>query len=168
MRIKLSNFLLLNIFEGRFILIEEKQFKSFIRDHRNETGFDMPEMLERYIVTLLASRIRDTELIPHPTFAERYLNICELNRASLYKEFADQCLFFVSLMPEYGQKRGLDVQYYASLGITSYYCVGDKIQDDRFIQLGNWFYILQKFIHSAVRPKAHLDLVDLIQSDKYL
>tara|TARA_E500000178_G_C16947827_1_gene719708 strand:+ start:94 stop:573 length:480 start_codon:yes stop_codon:yes gene_type:complete len=158
----------LNIFEGRFILVVEQQFRSFIRTHCDETGFNMPAMLERYIVTLLASRIKDTELIPHPTFAERYLQISELNRASLYKEFADQCLFFVSLMPEYGKKRGLDIDYYASLGISSYYSVGDRIRDDRFIQLGNWFYTLQKFIHSAVRPKAHLDLVDLIQSDKYL
>lgn len=146
----------------------QQQFRSHIQRHCKETGFTIPDLLEDYLVGLLSTRLRETELIPEPSFGERYLNLQELNRAHLFQEYADQCLFFVSLLPEYGKRRGLDIKYYATLGIASYYSVGDAIQDDRFIQLGNWFYHLQKFLNSAVRPKAHLDLVDLIQSDKYL
>ena len=146
----------------------QQQFRSHIRTHCHKTGFNMPELLEDYLVGLLSTRLRETELIPEPSFGERYLQLQQLNRAHLYQEYADQCLFFVSLLPEYGKRRGLDINYYASLGIASYYSVGDTIRDDRFIQLGNWFYHLQKFLNSAIHPKARLDLFDFLKEDKYL
>ena len=138
----------------------QQQFRSHIQRHCKETGFEIPDLLEDYVVGLLSTRLRETELIPEPSFGERYLNLQELNRAYLFQEYADQCLFFVSLMPEYGKKRGLDIEYYASLGISSYYTVGDKIHDSTYIQLGNWFYHLQKFLNSAIRPKQRLILLD--------
>ena len=146
----------------------QQQFRSHIERHSKETGFRLPERLEDYIVGLLSSRLRETELIPEPSFGERYLNLQELNRAYLFQEYADQCLFFVSLCPEYGEKRGLDIEYYATLGISSYYSVGDKMQDDRFIQMGNWFYYLQKYLNSAIRPKRSLRLSEVFDMDKYL
>ena len=146
----------------------QEQFRSHIRTHCDKTGFNVPELLEDYLVGLLSSRLRETELIPEPSFGERYLQLQQLNRANLYQEYADQCLFFVSLLPEYGRRRGLDINYYASLGIASYYSVGDSVKDDRFIQMGNWFYHLQKFLNSAIHPKTRLEMLDLIGKDKYL
>ena len=146
----------------------QQQFRSHIQRHCKETGFTIPDLLEDYLVGLLSTRLRQTELIPEPSFGERYLNLQELNRAHLFQEYADQCLFFVSLLPEYGKRRGLDINYYASLGIASYYSVGDRIQDDRFIQMGNWFYHLQKFLNSAIHPKTRLEMLDLYGNDKYL
>ena len=146
----------------------QQQFRSHIHSHSELTGFTIPELLEDYLVVLLSSRLRETEIIPEPSFGERYMKLQELNRASLYQEYADQCLFFVSLLPEYGKKRGLDINYYASLGISSYYSVGDAISDERFIQLGNWFYHLQKFLNSAIHPRTRLELFDFMDKDKYL
>jgi hypothetical protein len=146
----------------------QEQFRSHIRTHCDKTGFNVPELLEDYLVGLLSSRLRETELIPEPSFGERYLQLQQLNRAHLFQEYADQCLFFVSLLPDYGKKRGLDINYYASLGIASYYNVGDAVRDDRFIQMGNWFYHLQKFLNSAIHPRARLELFDFIDKDKYL
>ena len=146
----------------------QEQFRSHIRTHCDKTGFNVPELLEDYLVGLLSSRLRETEIIPEPSFGERYLQLQQLNRAHLFQEYADQCLFFVSLLPDYGKKRGLDINYYASLGIASYYNVGDAVRDDRFIQMGNWFYHLQKFLNSAIHPRARLELFDFIDKDKYL
>ena len=146
----------------------QQQFRSHIRTHCDKTGFNVPELLEDYLVGLLSSRLRETEIIPEPSFGERYLQLQQLNRAYLFQEYADQCLFFVSLLPEYGKRRGLDINYYASLGIASYYTVADRINDDRFIQMGNWFYHLQKFLNSAIHPDTRLEIVDLLVKDKYL
>ena len=146
----------------------QQQFRSHIQRHCYETGFSIPELFEDYLVGLLSSRLRETEIIPEPSFGERYLQLQQLNRAHLFQEYADQCLFFVSLLPEYGKKRGLDIDYYATLGIASYYTVADTIRDDRFIQLGNWFHHLQKFLNSAIHPKSRLELFDFINKDKYL
>jgi hypothetical protein len=146
----------------------QQQFRSHIRTHCDKTGFNVPELLEDYLVGLLSTRLRETEIIPEPSFGERYLQLQQLNRAYLFQEYADQCLFFVSLLPEYGKRRGLDINYYASLGIASYYTVADRINDDRFIQMGNWFYHLQKFLNSAIHPDTRLEIVDLLVKDKYL
>lgn len=144
----------------------QQQFRSHIQSHSSETGFDMPDALEDYLVGLLSSRLRETELIPQPSFGARYLQLQKINRAHLFQEYADQCLFFVSLLPEYGRKRGLDLDYYAALGVASYYAVGDRIRDDRFIQLGNWFNHLQKFLNSAMHPNTRLKLFDRLGIDK--
>lgn len=146
----------------------QQQFRSHIRTHCDKTGFNVPELLEDYLVGLLSTRLRETEIIPEPSFGERYLQLQQLNRAYLFQEYGDQCLFFVSLLPEYGKRRGLDINYYASLGIASYYTVADRINDDRFIQMGNWFYHLQKFLNSAIHPDTRLEIVDLLVKDKYL
>ena len=118
----------------------------------------MPGLLEAYLVDLLASRVDRVDLIPEPSFAERYLVLQSQGRLSDLRDYADQCLFFTALMPEYGNRRGLSMDYYCTLGISSYYTVGDGLPDDRFIQLGNWFYHLQRFLNSAIRPETRLEL----------
>ena len=129
-----------------------------IHRHRRETGFDMPELLEYYLVDMLTERLDRCDIIPEPTFAERYLRLYKETRLSEFKDFADSALFFVSLMPEYGRRRGLDMSYYATLGISTYYTLADLSEDPRYTQLGNWFYHLQKFLGSAIRPGTGLEL----------
>jgi len=140
-------------------MTERDVIAEHVHSHAERVGFSAPEALEGYLVDLLAARIHQTEIIPHPSFAERYLQLYAADiKPREIREYADQCLFFTGLLPEYGRRRGLDMDYYASLGISSYYTVGDLIEDDRMIQLGNWFYHLQKFINSAIHPETRLEL----------
>lgn len=130
-----------------------------VHEHAERVGFSAPEALEYYLVDLLTARIRQTTIIPEPSFGERYLQLYDAKTtAREIREYADQCLFFTGLLPKYGHRRGLDLDYYASLGISSYYTVGDLTEDDRMIQLGNWFYHLQKFLNSALHPETRLEL----------
>lgn len=129
-----------------------------IHTHRQHTGFDIPELLEWYLVDLLTERLHRVDIIPDPSFAERYLQLYNEHQLSQFKDYADSALFFVSLMPEYGQRRGLNMDYYATLGISTYYALADLSEDQRYIQLGNWFYVLQRFLTSAIRRDQRLDL----------
>lgn len=129
-----------------------------IHSHKKTTGFDMPELLEYYLVDMLTERLDRVDIIPEPSFGERYLKLYSETRLSEFKDYADSALFFVSLMPEYGRRRGLDMDYYATLGISTYYTLGDLAEDSRYTQLGNWFYHLQKFLESAIRPEKRLEL----------
>jgi hypothetical protein len=138
-----------------------EQFRDHLRKHAMEQGFQAPQLLMEYLVDLLADRLTDCEIIPHPSFAERYLELYNCHRLSEFKDYADSSLFFVSLMPEYGRRRGLDLDYYASLGISVYYTLGDLSKDSRYIQLGNWFFVLQRFLNSAIRPERDLELMTL-------
>lgn len=135
-----------------------EQFRYHIHTHAQAVGFDMPLALELYLIDLLAERVSRLDIIPEPSFAERYLQLTQEPRSSLLKDYADSALFFCSLMPEYGRRRGLSMDYYATLGISTYYVLGDRVQDSRFTQLGNWFYDLQKFLNSAIHPEAKLCL----------
>ncbi len=137
------------------------EFEDLVRDHKHKTGFDMPVLLEHYLVDLLASRLERVDLIPEPSFAERYMILTQQPRVDLLKDFADQCLFFTALLPDYGQRRGLNMDYYATLGISTYYTAGDLAHDTRFTQLGNWFYYLQKFLNTAIKPNQRLELFKL-------
>ena len=125
-------------------------FDGMIADYQRITGFEMPLMLREYLVELLAARLDDVDIIPKPSFAERYLELYHSSRPTEIREFGDRCLFFVSLMPKYGDRRGLNKDYYCSLGISSYYAWGDLVGDARGIQLGNWFYHLQSFLEGML------------------
>jgi hypothetical protein len=141
--------------------ITRGQFERLLVEHSENTGFVVPELLLHYLVNLLDSRLTRTELIPDPSFAERYLMLYHSSDVSQYIDYADSALFFCSLMPEYGVRRGLSMEYYATLGISTYYAAGDLIEDDRYIQLGNWFYHLQKFLCTAIKPEIRLELLKI-------
>ena len=134
------------------------QFRELIADHCRNTGFTAPELLTEYLVNLLEERVRRVDLIPEPSFAERYLQLYAQGSSAAFKDYADSALFFCSLMPEYGRRRGLSMDYYATLGISTYYALGDLVLDDRYTQLGNWFYHLQRFLNTAIRPERRLEL----------
>jgi hypothetical protein len=135
--------------------------------HQTHTGFRVPELLAWYLTDLLVERIRRVDIIPDPSFAERYLQLYHEQDLGQFKDYADSSLFFVSLMPEYGRRRGLDITYYASLGISTYYTLGDLAEDPRYTQLGNWYYDLQRFLNSLLHSHSQLDLWDLGSQDKY-
>ena len=136
------------------------QFFDHLSEHSQRTGFSPPDLLLIYLSELLAERLERVDIIPEPSFAERYLQLYSCHRLQDFKDYADSTLFFVSLLPEYGRRRGLDMDYYATLGISVYYTLADLSHDSRYTQLGNWFYHLQKFLNSALHPKRDLHLLD--------
>jgi len=134
------------------------RFQELVQEHEYETGFEMPVQLESYVIDLLTDRLVRVDIIPEPSFAERYLQLYSNPSIAAMKDYADSALFFCALMPEYGHRRGLSMDYYATLGISTYYSAGDLAPDVRFTQLGNWFYHLQKFLNSAIKPDVRLEL----------
>lgn len=140
------------------------QFYRHLCDHADRQGFQAPQSLLLYLTDLMSKRITRTDIIPDPSFAERYLTLMATKQYHDLVDYADSCLFFTSLMPEYGHRRGLSIDYYADLGISSYYSAGDYFSDARYIQLGNWFHVLQKFLNSAVTPDVTLSLIKLYES----
>jgi hypothetical protein len=143
-----------------------KTFFNFIKDTQQQTGYTFPEEVEAYMVFLLADRTTKNNLIPDPSFAEKYLQLYNTNNFEEIKQFADDCLFFTSFMPMWGKRRGLGMDYYASLGISSYYAYSDLTQKLFYTQLGNWFHTLRDFLELAMHrsPSALEDLIYLSNS----
>ena len=140
---------------------EYLEFQDLIAEHSERTGFELPLLLEVYLAGLLASRLNDTQLIPEPSFAECYLTLHQTGNYSGMKNFADQCLFFSSLLPDWGVRRGLTVSYWAGLGSSSYHSYAHWSGDDRFHQLAAWFEPLQRFLASMVNHDSGYDIRDL-------
>lgn len=138
------------------------QFEQHLYHHAGTVGFSAPHSLLEYLIDLLADRLTKTDIIPEPSFAERYMQLYSCRCLGDIKDFGDGTLFFVSLMPEYGHRRGLDMDYYATLGISAYYTYADLCHDDRYTQLGNWFYHLQKFLNSAIHPNKKLEYLNVL------
>lgn len=139
----------------------EAQFYQHLCQHSQRTGFTPPDLLLLYLTELLSARLDRVDIIPDPSFAERYLQLYTEHSLSAFKDYADSALFFCSLMPEYGHRRGLNMDYYATLGISTYYALADLAADQRYTQLGNWFYHLQKFLNSAIHPDQRLELFQI-------
>jgi hypothetical protein len=126
----------------------------------------MPVKLQDYLASMLDQRLTDVDVVPQPSFAERWMLLQQQPRAGELQQFGDTCLFFVSLLPKYGQRRGLDRDYYSTLGISSYYVCGDITHDPCYTQLGNWFYHLQSFLTGLLHRTNNIDSVSE-RMDKY-
>lgn len=129
-----------------------------IYSHAEHRGFAAPEPLLGYLADILAVRLTRVDLAPQPSFAERYLELYLEPDPTEIRDYADTCLVWVSLLPEAGTRRGINWDYYATLGISSYYAVGDLTQDSRMTQLGNWFYHIQQFLNTALHTDQDLRL----------
>jgi len=141
-----------------------EQFRRHLDQHAQQVGFAAPPELMAYLAELCCDRLQDPELIPQPSFAERYLMINQDPRPVEFKHYGDRALFFVSILPQYGQRRGLDVNYYASLGQSAYLSLASMTEDQQYQQLSCWFMYLQRFLNSALRPNQGLELFDLFPS----
>lgn len=139
----------------------ELAFRELIQEHSERTGFEMPELLEQYLALLLESRLTDVAIIPEPSFAECFLELNQKNNKMGLKHFGDQCLFFSSLLPEWGSRRGLTPRYYAQLGSSSYESYSIWSGDVRFRQLAMWFEPLQRFLASMVNQGRGQEIRDL-------
>jgi hypothetical protein len=139
----------------------EQQFRQHLLGQCESTGFAPPELLLDYLVVLLSSRLHRVDIIPDPSFAERWMLLQQRPSTPALVDYGDTCLFFTAILPEYGHRRGLSIDYYSTLGISAYYSAADLAREDCYTQLGNWFYTLQKFLNSAITPDQRLALFNL-------
>lgn len=120
-------------------------FRSVVKQTQAETGLELPETIEAYVVMLLAHNMERPNFLPEHSFAKAYL---KLRRPADYsaKELGDACLFVSGVFPQYGRKHGLDRRYYQDLGITSYDMVSEVFNHSLFNTLSTHFVFVSDFI----------------------
>ena len=128
-------------------------FYDVVKETQADTGYDLPEHLEAYVVMLLAHHIDRPDYLPEKSFAEAYL---KLSRPYDYsaKELGDTCLFVTGVFPTYGRKHGLSRRYFQDIGIGSYEMVAGVLNQDLFTELATHFTFLSDFIEQSTHsPK---------------
>ena len=125
-------------------------FRSVVIDTQAETGFELPESIEAYVVMLLAHNLDRPDFLPEDSFAQAYL---KLRRPGDYaaKDLGDACLLVTGVFPLYGIKHGLDRSYYQDIGISSYEIVSETLNGELFSQLSTHFVFISDFISEATR-----------------
>jgi len=120
-------------------------FYSVVKDSQSQTGFELPEHLEAYIVMLLAHHVDKPSFLPEEPFAIAYLKLDNARKLDS-KQLGDTCLFVCGVFPTLGLKKGLNKDYYANIGVSSYRNMHGKI----FVDLAHHFNFLSKFIEVTV------------------
>lgn len=120
-------------------------FRSVVKQTQAETGYELPEAVEAYVVMLLAHNMERPNFLPEKSFAQAYM---KLRRPADYsaKELGDTCLFVSGVFPQYGRKHGLNRRYYQDIGISSYDMVSEVFNRSLFSTLSTHFVFVSDFI----------------------
>ena len=129
-------------------------FRGVVKETQAETGYELPETIEAYVVMLLAHNMDRPHFLPEHSFAQAYL---KLRRPADYtaKELGDACLLVTGAFPSYGSKHGLDRRYFQDIGISSYDMVAEIMNSDLFGTLSNHFIFVSDFITIVTRSTKH-------------
>lgn len=134
-------------------------FQELVEDHSARTGFELPPLLETYLSQLLQDRLGTNMPVEPPCLATCYLDLDQGGWYLGMKTYADQCLFWSSMLPQSQEPDQLTTVYWASMGTAAYHAYAHHAGDDRFHQLAIWFEPLQRFLASMVRQPGLLSLV---------
>ena len=129
-------------------------FYDVVKETQADTGYDLPDHLEAYVVMLLAHHIDRPDYLPEKSFAEAYLRLKRPANLSA-KELGDTCLFITGVFPTYGKKHGLNRRYFQDIGIGSYEMVAEVMHPDLFSQLATHFNFLSDFIEVITHSPRH-------------
>jgi hypothetical protein len=136
-------------------------FRSIVRDTREQTGIELPEPIEVYVVMLLANYLDRPDFLPERSFAETHLKLKSSRSA---KELGDACLFLTGVFPQYGSQYGIDRRYYVGIGSSSYQSAAIALNYEIFQLLGVHFEYVRNFIEITVSDQSKNKLLNLRNS----
>jgi hypothetical protein len=127
-------------------------FRSIVRDTREQTGIELPEPIEVYVVMLLANYLDRSDFLPERSFFETH---SKLKNSRSAKELGDTCLFLTGVFPQYGSRYGIDRGYYVGIGSSSYENAARSLNYQTFNLLSVHFEYVRSFIEITVsdQPK---------------
>ena len=134
-------------------------FFNIVKETQVDTGYELPEPVEAYVVMLLAHNLDRPDFLPEDSFAEAYL---KLRKPYDYtaKELGDACLFVSGVFPTYGARHGINRTYYQEIGSSSYGLVAEVMNGELFNTLATHFVFVSDFIditiHSSKQKHSNL------------
>ena len=127
-------------------------FYDVVKETQINSGYELPNHIEAYIVLLLGNFVDRTDIPPDSTFAEMFLTLKDSRQA---KGLGDMCLFVSGVFPTLKAKHGINRRYYQDIGSTSYE-MASTINEELFPVLAKHFVFLSEFIEVTVNSSKHL------------
>jgi hypothetical protein len=128
-------------------------FRRAVKETQQATGYELPETLEAYVSMLLAAHMEKPDFLPTHSFAKAWLTIDPNSGA---KQLGDTCLFVTGVFPEYACARGMNINYYVSIGKGSYACAAQTLNGSLFESLSKHFDLLRTVITLTTNPHRRL------------
>jgi len=137
----------------------------YLNEYSQHTGFPMPDWLNAYLVNMLASKIRDTEIQPEPSWGEKYLILSSQAKvnpraAQELRQYADQCLWASSTIYH---NNHIKLNYIMDLGSTSYIQAAELLEEPNYDNLGKWFNPLHEFLYGALYSNSDQYRLELVK-----
>ncbi|MBC8550111.1 MAG: hypothetical protein H8D23_10700 [Candidatus Brocadiales bacterium] len=126
-------------------------FYELVKEAIKSSGCELPYEVEAYIAILLGTHLAKPSFLPQTSFAETYLELQKRNFRSA-KELADTCLFVTGVFPNFGSNKGLDIEYYSSIGKSSYISASNGLNKDLFSIISARFDFLREIIEITTTP----------------
>lgn len=127
-------------------------FRNAVKETQADTGFDLPEHIECYVVMLLANNMDRPDFVPAQTLAQAYFKL-EYPAGRSAKELGDTCLFISGVFPNYKKRSGLNRSYYNQIGSSSYDIASRYIHPELFGLLASQFEFVAEFIEITTHPE---------------
>ena len=121
-------------------------FYDVVKETQSNTGHELPQHIEAYIVMLLSDFVDRNDIPPDSTFAEMFLSIKDASQA---KQLGDTCLFVSGAFPTYKKHQGINRRYFQDIGSTSYE-MASNMNTELFPVLARHFVFLSEFIELTV------------------
>ena len=124
-----------------------------IIDHnKKKYGWPIPIYAEQYISAVLAYYTDKPDWQPKPNWAETLL---QLQTAQAAKILGDQALFAAAVFPDMLSNKGINEQYFHSIGKTSYYRAA-QINAELFNTLSHHFSYLAQCMQQCIRDNPQI------------
>jgi hypothetical protein len=131
-------------------------FRNVVKETQRETGFELPEQLEVYVVMLLANFLDKPDFLPERSFTDSYI---KLKTSQSAKELGDVCLFLTGVFPSYGSKYNINRSYYSSIGISSYEKAAHTLNYNVFMLLSRNFEYVQNLIELSTSNRKFKSII---------
>lgn len=128
-----------------------RSFHRIFQEIRHESGYEIPEEVETYVVMLLSNYVDKPDFLPETSFAAEFSKLDKFSSLSA-KQLGDTCLFLSGLFPLYGRKYGLNKTYYKDIGKSSYDLASKLLNEQLFSVLAWQFDFIASYIHLATKP----------------
>jgi len=95
----------------------EQAFSELLTETIERQGWQIPNSLQRTMVSILVDKVDRNPWQPEPSYAEQYL----LARSpTALRSLGDTCWFTRAIFPQLGSRKGISASYYTDLGQGCY------------------------------------------------
>ena len=137
-------------------MIEPEYYRVWfdVIDHnKRKYGWPIPTYVEQYVCAVLANYTDKPDWQPETTWAETLL---QLQSAQAAKVLGDQALFAATVFPTMLNSKGIDEQYFHSIGRTSYNRAA-RINAELFMTMSQHFSYLAQCLQQCIRDNPQLE-----------